>query len=246
MCGCIPSEAQLSTLPLFCSLSYSFSLVRFDKFNVGTRVEPCFYIFYFTIVTPYSGGPWILKELSIMFFFLFFFWGFLLIGKCREVVAIYFTKNIFWIIFVCGIYLNIVLYYSFYVFFILFCFLSHNCYTWLSSCFKGGGGGFPFFFNFLILMYNILRLLCGNLKSIGVKLTEIWSCRSHQKSYRKYAFFYIELTLPPPLLRMLKFKGVFYLVAGGKKEKSYHLFYQQYLVDRFCIYLNSVLLRGKF
>ena len=27
-------------------------------------------------------------------------------------------------------------------------------------------------------MYNILRLLCEHLKSIGVKLTEIWSCKS--------------------------------------------------------------------
>ena len=27
-------------------------------------------------------------------------------------------------------------------------------------------------------MYDIFRLLCENLKSIGVKLTEIWSCKS--------------------------------------------------------------------
>ena len=27
-------------------------------------------------------------------------------------------------------------------------------------------------------MDKILRLFCGNLKSIGVKLTEIWSCKS--------------------------------------------------------------------
>ena len=27
-------------------------------------------------------------------------------------------------------------------------------------------------------MYHILRLFCKNLKSIGVKLTEIWSCKS--------------------------------------------------------------------
>ena len=27
-------------------------------------------------------------------------------------------------------------------------------------------------------MYDILRLFCENLKSIGVKLTEIWSCKS--------------------------------------------------------------------
>ena len=27
-------------------------------------------------------------------------------------------------------------------------------------------------------MYDILRLFCENLQSIGVKLTEIWSCKS--------------------------------------------------------------------
>ena len=28
-----------------------------------------------------------------------------------------------------------------------------------------------------------MRLLCGNLKSIGVKVTEIWSGKSHQKDF---------------------------------------------------------------
>ena len=32
-------------------------------------------------------------------------------------------------------------------------------------------------------MYNILRLLYGNLKSIGVKLTEIPSYKSHQQDF---------------------------------------------------------------
>ena len=34
-----------------------------------------------------------------------------------------------------------------------------------------------FFLNF-ILMYNILRLFCENLKAIEVKLTEIYTCKS--------------------------------------------------------------------
>ena len=50
-------------------------------------------------------------------------------------------------------------------------FIIFNCILFLST-------GKVFFFIFFILMYDILRLFCENLKSIGVKLTEIWSCKS--------------------------------------------------------------------
>ena len=49
-----------------------------------------------------------------------------------------------------------------------------------SDYFKGGVR--YFFFHFekkkIILIYDVLRLFCENLKSIGVKLTEIWSFKS--------------------------------------------------------------------
>ena len=48
-----------------------------------------------------------------------------------------------------------------------------------------GGGGREVYkkktINFLLLMHNTLRLLYENLKSIRVKLTKIWSFKSHQK-----------------------------------------------------------------
>ena len=49
-----------------------------------------------------------------------------------------------------------------------------------SPKFKGGVRYFffPLKIFFFILLYDILRLFCQNLKSIGVKLTEIWSCKS--------------------------------------------------------------------